>query len=176
MKTSNILAFILGALLLAGCSAVPETVQQTIENKQAGIMRMHSELAEYQSENQIEIIVQLPPGNYAIPEGEPFELARVSVPQDMTVASLAAFDAIGRIRIPENTIISGLRAITPLAGFAIGAWQNVAIHQSNTDMMRNIAGGMFQLNSEFIQDPPIVQPEIVRPEVVQPQVVTPSSE
>ena len=159
-------------LLVVGCSTVPESVQSVITQKQAGIMEMHGELVEYQAENQIEVSVQLPPGNYAIPEGEPFEVASVSIPQDMTVASLAAYDAIGRINIPENVVISGLRAVSPLIGFGLGAWQNVQIHQSNSDMMKSMAGGMFELNSQFIQDPPIVEPQIVEPQVVQPEVVT----
>ena len=169
---ATLAALAAAALLLGGCAQVPKSVQATMESRNAAIMQMQSDLADYSADNQITVEVALPPGNYVVPEGEPFEIATVSIPQDMTIAALAAYDTIGSFRIPENIVVSGLRAVAPLAGFAIGAWQNVQIHQSNTDMMRSMAGGMFQLNSEFIADPPIVEPQIVEPTVVQPEVVT----
>jgi len=160
------------SLFLVGCSTVPESVQEVVQSKQNAIMEMHTQTAEFNANNEIQVNVKLPPGTYEITDIEGFEIASVSIPQDMTVASLAAYDAIGRINIPENVAISALRVLSPLAGFGIGAWQNVAIHQSNTNMMKSLGNGMFELNSQFIQDPPIVQPEIVDPVVVQPEVVT----
>jgi len=159
-------ALVAGSLFLAGCAQIPKSVQATMESRNAAIMQMQSDLAEYSSENQIQVDVSLPPGNYVVPEGEPFQIASVSIPQDMTIAALAAYDTIGSFRIPENVIVSGLRAISPLIGAGIGAWQNISISNSQTSLMKNMANGMFQLNSEFIQDPPIVEPQIVQPEVV----------
>lgn len=169
---ATILSF---SLFLVGCSTVPESAQQVIESKQNAIMEMHTQTAEFNSNNQIKVNVKLPPGTYEISDIEGFEIASVSIPQDMTVASLAAYDAIGRINVPENVAISALRVLAPLAGFGIGAWQNTVIHRSNTDMMKSLGNGMFELNSQFIQDPPVVQPEIVNPVIVEPEVVTTTS-
>lgn len=160
------------SLFIVGCSTVPESAQKVIESKQNAIMEMHTQTAEFNSNNQIEVNVKLPPGTYEIADIEGFEIASVSIPQDMTVASLAAYDAIGRINIPENVAISALRVLSPLAGFGIGAWQNTVTHRSNTDMMKSLGNGMFELNSQFIQDPPVIQPEVVNPVVVEPEVVT----
>jgi hypothetical protein len=138
-----ITSFLSLSLFLVGCSTVPESVQKVVEQKQIGIMSMHGELAKYNAENQIEVIVKLPPGSYTVEQSEGFEIASVSIPRDMTATSLAAYNAIGRINIPENVAISAIRALTPLAGFAIGAWQNVAINRDNNDLTKSLASGAY---------------------------------
>jgi hypothetical protein len=140
---------------LTGCKTVPDSMQEANTKRLEQVAAVTGQLTEARNEQpQVEVVINLPPGEYRVPESG-WELAAIKIYDSLDLIGITALNQTDW-QISENVAVTGLRVLAPLIGFLGGQYYTNQMHQGNTRLMSNIAGGSFGVASQSVATPPLV--------------------
>lgn len=147
--------FLSTALLAAGCKTVPQSVQEANTQRLEQVAKITEHLTSARNaQPQVEVAINLPPGQYEVPE-EGWQLATIKIYDSLDLIGMTALNQTDW-QISENVAVSALRIVGPLVAFLGGQYYTNQMHQANTRMMSNIAGGSFGVASQSVATTPVI--------------------